>query len=97
MKMTIIGVKRITGKAKATGNPFDMCHVIALIPVETRVGALSLDGAGMETMEIPLAVEALNEFKVLKFPAPVDLLVEPRPRNGKVESVIVGIIPARAA
>lgn len=97
MKMTIIGVKRITGIAKATGNPFDMCHVIALVPVEVRAGKLALDGAGMETMEIPLAVEALNEFKVLKFPGAVDLMVEPRPRNGKVESVVVGIIPARAA
>lgn len=95
MKMTIIGVKRITGIAKASGNPFDMCHVIGLVPIEVRAGGkLSLDGAGSETMEIPLDISALSEFKQLKYPAVVDMSVEPRPRNGKVESVVVGILKA---
>jgi len=94
MKMLVAGVQRIAGTAKASGSPFDMCNVLALSPIEITNGKVQINGVGYKQMEIPLDVNALPQFMSIdpkKYPLVLDLDMEPRPRMGKVETVVVGI------
>lgn len=101
MKMLVAGVQRIAGTAKQSGSPFDMSNVIALTPIEITNGKVQINGVGYKQMEIPLDVSCLPQFMAIpqkNYPLVLDLDMEPRPRMGKVETVVVGIIaPAKAA
>lgn len=90
MKCLIAGVKRIAGTAKESGKPFDMCHVLCLTPIETSNGKTQVNGSGFELMQIPLDTNALPSFMRLAYPVQVELILEPRPRFGKVETVCAG-------
>lgn len=94
MKLQVIGVKRVQGTAKATGQPFDMCTLYAIVPIE-RVsnGKLEVTGAGFELAEVSLEAEALAAFKTVKFPAVLELHTDSRPRFGKFETVVTGFTP----
>ena len=97
MKMQVCGVQRIAGTSKA-GSAFDMCQLLALIPIEpTNSGKVQVNGAGLKLMELPLDPQALTQFMGLKFPLMLDLEMEPRPRNGRVETVVVGIVQLKQA
>lgn len=95
MQMTVCGVQRMAGQSKA-GSQFDMCQLLALIPVENSNGKIQVNGAGFRVMELPLDVAALPVFMTQKFPIILDLATEPRPRNGRLETVVTGIVPASA-
>lgn len=95
MKMLVAGVQRVAGLSKATKSPFDMCNLLALTPVEIVNQAVQINGVGFKQMEIPLDPVALPQFMAIpaaKFPLVLDLEMEPRPRNGKVETVVVGFV-----
>jgi hypothetical protein len=95
MKAMMIGVVRRRGKAKESGNDYDMCNATLLTPVEPmNNGKMVVEGAGFDTMEMPVEPSALANFLTLKFPASVELVTEARPRRGKVETVIVGLAKA---
>ena len=96
MKAMLIGVVRRRGKAKASGNDYDMCNATILTPVEVRNSAsMVVEGAGFETMEMPVDPVALPQFLQLpKYPVQVELVTEARPRMGKVETVITGLLKA---
>lgn len=97
MKMTVSGVQRIAGTAKATGAAFDMCQLLALVPIETSNGGkVQVNGAGLRAMELPLDPAALPQFMSLKFPCTIELLTEPRPQRGKLETVVTGIAAGAA-
>lgn len=78
-----------------------MCNIHALVPVEPMSNSkITIQGSGLKAMDMPLAVEALPQFLPLasKMPCWLDVDTEPRPRNGKFETVVVGIAaPAKAA
>lgn len=93
MKLFVAGVERVTGTSKA-GSPFDMCQLHGLVAVEVMSNSkISIQGSGLKPMQIPLAPEALPDFLpfALKMPCWLDLLTEPRPRNGKFETVVTGV------
>jgi hypothetical protein len=91
MKMLVAGVQRIAGTSK-TGSAFDMCNVTCLVPVEAmNNGKITISGTGFKIMEVPLDAGAMAQFSGVKFPVVLDLDTEPRPRNGKVETVVTGI------
>jgi len=94
MKMTVSGVQRMAGTSKA-GNQFDMCQLFALVPIENRTGKITTSGHGLHEMEIPMDAAALPHFANLKFPITLELEMEPRPRNGRVETVVTGIVAAK--
>lgn len=97
MKMNVCGVQRMAGTSKA-GSAFDMCQLMALIPIEqSNSGKIQVNGAGLKVMELPLDPAAMTQFMGLKFPLALDLEMEPRPRNGRVETVVVGILPQKQA
>jgi hypothetical protein len=100
MKIFVAGVERIAGTAKASGQPFDMCNLHALVPVEpTSGGKLTIQGSGFKAMDIALAIEALPQFLPMasKMPCWLDIETETRPRAGKFETVVVGLSPVPKA
>jgi hypothetical protein len=96
MKLTVCGVKRIQGNAKATGNPFDMCHVNALVSVAPSRGKINVDGYGFEQAQMELAPEAIEQFSGMRFPCEVELKIEQRHMFGEFRSVVVGVEGAPA-
>lgn len=97
MKILVAGVQRIAGTSSKSGLPYDMCNVICLVPVEAVANAkMNLTGTGYKVMEIPLDPVCLPTFAGHKFPCVLDLDTEPRPRSGKVETVVTGIAAAAA-
>src|SRR5437879_2866609 len=99
MKITLIGVKRMAGKGKKDGSPFDFSQLFGLVPVEiVSKDNLNISGAGFEIAEIPLDDDAdlLKKFCELKYPIQLDLQMDSRPRFGKFESLCVAftVVPA---
>lgn len=91
MKILVAGVQRMYGKSNA-GSEFDICNLLALTPIEPfNNGKMQRLGYGLAVTEIPLAQEALVQFKDQKFPVLLEVVTEPRPRNGKFETVVVGL------
>jgi hypothetical protein len=95
MKMRVLGVKRIKGdKAKSSGNPYDICRLFGMVPVETfNKEGMSISGAGYEIAEISLDPEALPQFLGLTYPAALDLETDSKPFMGKFETIVVGYRP----
>jgi hypothetical protein len=96
MKMNVCGVQRIAGTSKA-GSAFDMCELLALVPVEAVNGKVNITGAGYKVMNIALDPEALPQFMNTKFPATLDLTTDVRPERGELKTVITGIAAAAKA
>lgn len=96
MKMTVLGVKRIEGTAKATGNPFDMCRVHCVVPIEVSSGKTRVSGYGFEQGEMELDPAALLKFEGLHFPLQLELQVEQRFVYGEFRSIVVGVVAASA-
>lgn len=95
MKLQVLGVKRISGKSSKTGNDFDMCNLIGVVPVQTGTGkSTAIVGYGFETAEVPLDPEALPQFSAVKFPTLLDLETDSRPYMGKLETFVTGICKA---
>lgn len=97
MKAFVIGVKRIAGTSRKSGNEFDMCRVMIGSPIQAvQNDSLTVQGFGYEVNEIPLDVEALAQFRTVRLPAMVDLETDNRPFKGKLEVVVVGVRAAVA-
>lgn len=94
MKLQVQGVKRVIGTAKATGQPFDMCTLFAMVPIETVSSAkITVQGAGFELAEINLDADSLPQFLGLSYPLVLDLVTDSRPYRGKFETVVTGFHP----
>lgn len=98
MKMNVCGVQRIAGTSKA-GSAFDMCQLLALVPIEAANGKVNISGTGYKVMEVTLDAEALPQFMHVKFPATLELTTDVRAERGELKTVITGIAaaPAKAA
>lgn len=92
MKLHVLGVKRIHGTSSKTGNDFDMCNIVGIVPVQTGSGkSTKVEGYGYETAELPLDPEAIPQFATVKFPAQLDLETDSRPYMGKLETFVTGV------
>ena len=93
MKMLVAGVQRVKGTSKG-GSAFDMCNLIALVAIEPfNNGKVNVSGTGFKPMELPCEESVLPLIAANKFPCVLDLNTEPRPRAGKLETVVVGFAP----
>ena len=91
MKTQVLGVKRMHGIAKESGNPFDMASIFVIVPIEsTKSERFSIEGFGYETGEMPLEPEALKQFENFKFPCALELTLEPVLYKGKISQVVTG-------
>ena len=94
MKTTVLGVKRIEGTAKVSGNPFDMCRLFCMVPIEQASGKTKVSGFGYELGEMELLPESLASFASVKFPAQLDLMVEQKFMFGEFKSFVTGLLAA---
>jgi hypothetical protein len=92
MKAFVIGVKRVAGTSKKTGNDFDMSRVLVGTPIQpVRNDRMTVEGFGYEVNEIPCTDEALGQFRGVKLPGVVDLVSDTRAFRGKLEVIISGV------
>lgn len=99
MKATVIGVKRVAGKSKNSGNQFDMPRALLLSPIRPMVKAeLVIEGYGYEINEIAIDWDLAQRFSQCRFPAQLDLETDVQPVMGKFEPVVVDFkeLPATA-
>ena len=97
MQFNVVGVKRIEGTAKASGNPFDMCRLYAMVPIEGAEGKTRVTGYGMEVGEMDLDPAVLGDFAKIVFPAKLELKTEQSFRMGEFKTVVVGIEGAKSS
>ncbi len=92
MRAIVIGVKRMSGIGKESGNSYDMARLICIAPIDAVNNAsLRIEGFGFEPAEIELAPEAIGQFAGIKFPAELELKEEARARRGQFVMYIVGL------
>jgi hypothetical protein len=91
MKLQILGVKNVSGTAKESGNPFTICRLFAMTPIENGGGGkVTVIGYGFELSEIELDEQALDSFKTVNFPTVLDLETDVRSFMGKMQTIVVG-------
>lgn len=94
MRVTAIGVKRLTGTGKDSGKPFDFAQIAILRPVEVQSSQrFTCVGHGFEVSDLDLEKESINQFAGIKFPAQLDLVVDTVPGRQGLRSVVVGFKP----
>lgn len=92
MRVTAIGVKRMSGVGKESGRPFDFARMTILRQMETVSNEkFQLSGYGYETSDLDVENEALPQFAQIKFPAQLDLIVDTVPGRNGLRSVVVGV------
>lgn len=91
MRVNAIGVKRMSGIGKESGRPFDFAQIEILRPMEvTASEKFTLVGYGHETSKIDLAIDCVQKFADVRFPAVLDLVVETVPGRQGLRSVVTG-------
>lgn len=94
MQILVCGAKRIYGTSAKTGNDFDMCNLIGLVPLSLGAGkSTKVEGYGLEPAEIPLdpgALMALRQFQG-RFPLTLEVETDSRPYMGKLETFVIGV------
>lgn len=93
MKVNVAGIKRISGTAKVSGKPFEMCTLFILAAIEPSSSEkVQISGFGYEPLEMPVSPEALKQFEHIKFPSSVEIVMDTQARYGKFESVCIGVV-----
>lgn len=91
MKIQVLGVKRMHGTAKESGNQFDMASLFAVLPIEQVSGAkFSVEGFGYEVGEMPLEPSAIKQFENFKFPILLELTLDAVLYKGKITQIVTG-------
>lgn len=92
MRVTAIGVKRMSGVGKGSGRPFDFSRMTILRQMEVVAGEkFQLSGYGYETADLDVENDAIPQFAQIKFPAQLDLVVDTVPGRNGLRSVVTGI------
>ncbi len=91
MQVTCIGVFRMTGTGKETGNPYDFAQLLYLKPIEPVArDKMSLRGFGFEVAKADLANDALEKFGHLAFPVRIELETDTIPARNGFRTIITG-------
>lgn len=95
MRVTVIGVKRMRGIGKESGRPFDFATMEILRPIEvTASEKFTMEGYGMETSPVDLAIDCLPKFAGVTFPAVLDLVTTTEPGRKGLRTVVCGFTRA---
>lgn len=77
MECKVIGFSRMSGQAKATGKPYDMCRLLAIIPQQNAQSAnMQKLSFGYEQVEIEVKPEAATSFYAAPYPCTLKLELE---------------------
>jgi hypothetical protein len=91
MKIQVLGVKLMKGLSKESGNPFEMCSLFAVLPIEQVTGAkFSVEGYGYEVGEMAVEPSAVKQFESFKYPCILELTQEAVLYRGKITQVVTG-------
>ncbi len=95
MRVSALGVYRMKGKSKSSGNDYDMAKLIMTKPFEHFANAnMVRSGFGLTTAELDMEPEAVNRCSTIHFPCEVDLEIGVRVSDfGRLESIITGVRP----
>lgn len=88
MKVIAIGFTRMAGKAKESGNAYDMCRLQILLPQTVmRTQSMERTGAGFQSAELEIEPTRWHQFVNIPYPAhlTVEYVEELVPFKGKVE------------
>lgn len=92
MQVLVLNAVRARGISQKTGNEYDICTITygnAVQPVQKD--NRQVIGYGYQVQELALNPAALAGFKDVKFPAMLNLDVQPDPRNIN-RNICVGLI-----
>ena len=91
MKVQVLGVKRMSGTVKESGNPFDMASLFAIVPIEQVSNAkFNITGYGYEVGEMQVEPAAVKQFENFKFPCMLELTQEAVLYRGKITQIVTG-------
>lgn len=91
MQVMAIGVFRMTGKSKDTGNPYDFAQLLYLKPIEPVAReSMTLRGFGYEVAKCDLANEALEKFNQVPFPVRIDIETDTVPARNGFRTIVTG-------
>jgi len=92
MQVTVLGVRRMQGTGKVSKQPYDMATLMVLQPVKPFAKeGLAISGYGFEPSEVPLKVEALEQFAGFKYPLVLDVETDMENRGGKLQAIVCGL------
>lgn len=92
MRVSIRGIRRMTGKAKATGNDYDMPLLVCEVPIEeVSTPNMKLTGKGFENSTIPYDPEFEKEFMAVNYPCEAEIETRSISRMGQLESIATSI------
>lgn len=100
MKVHAIGLARNKGISKKNnpqGSEYDNCSLLILTPIEEGAGnskeggTWERSGYGYSVSEIPVQVDAMPQFKDVKFPAVLEVVTDAEPRFGRLVTVVTGL------
>ena len=91
MKTQVLGVKRMHGIGKDSGNEYDMASLFVIVPIEpVNKETLKIEGYGYETGELQVEPKALKQFEGFKYPCALELTLEPILYKGKISQIVTG-------
>lgn len=92
MQVTVLGVRRMQGVGKISKQPYDMATLMVLQAIKPFAKeGLAISGYGFEPSEVPLKVEAIEQFAGFKFPAVLDVDTDMENRGGKLQAIVCGL------
>lgn len=91
MQAIAIGLSKMAGTSKGTGNQYEMHRLTIIIPNKNVSSAkFNKFGLGFEPMDLPVAESAFAKLGSITYPCRIDLTMDHEPRAGKVEAVVAG-------
>jgi len=92
MQVNVLGVRRMQGVGKLSKQPYDMATLMVLQPIKPFAKeGLSISGYGFEPSEVPLKVEAIDQFAGFKFPCLLEVDTDMENRGGKLQAIVSGL------
>lgn len=91
MQAIAIGLSKMSGTSKGSGNQYEMHRLTIIIPNKSVTSAkFNKIGFGYEPMDLAVAESAFPKFQSVSFPCRIELTMDHEPRGGKVEAVVAG-------
>jgi hypothetical protein len=82
MKVLVLNAERAKGVSAKNNREYDICTVTYCTPVENvSKENRQVVGYGLRAQELGLDPAVLKQFARHEFPAELDLIIEPDPRN----------------
>lgn len=97
MKAFVIGVSVQSGTSAKTQQPYRMARLVMGTPMQPiNSPKMVRRCSGLETSEVDISDECLEEMLVMRLPAYCEISTEMRPQFGKMVPVVVAAVPSSA-